>query len=99
MLSEGEARAMQEWVVAANGWSGSAQRLVAAATELATVSRGVADRIEGPPSVLLSDHGREPPLSEQLRELADDVEAETRELRDRYLATAASIDEYAEVLR
>jgi hypothetical protein len=99
MLSEGEARAMQEWVVAANGWSGSAQHLVAAATELATVSRGVADRIEGAPSGSLSDYGRGPPLSEQLRELADDVEAETRELRDRYLATAASIDEYAEVLR
>ncbi len=99
MLSEGEARAMQEWVVAANGWSGSAQRLVAAATELATVSRGVANRIEGPPSGSLSDYGRGPPLPEQLRELADDVEAETRELRNRYLATAASIDEYAEVLR
>ena len=99
MLSEGEARAMQEWVVAANGWSGSAQHLVAAATELATVSRGVADRLEGPPSGSLADYGHGPPLSGQLRGLADDVEAGTRELRDRYLATAASIEEYAEVLR
>jgi hypothetical protein len=99
MLSDGEARAMHEWVIAANRWSESAQRFVADATDLATVSRGVAGRIEGytPDSSAQPRHG--PPLSDQLRELAGIVEDESHELRDRYLATAASMDEYADVLR
>ena len=99
MLNEGDAQAMRTWVVAANGWSHSAQRFVGAASELATVSRGVADRIEGEASPTAGDDGPGPPLSDQLRELAETVEHETAELRDRYLATAASIDEYAATLR
>ncbi len=98
MLSEADAQAMRTWVVAANGWSHSAQRFVGAASELATVSRGVADRIDdatapGPWKRWVRR------CSDQLRELADTVEHETIELRDRYLATAASIDEYARVIR
>jgi hypothetical protein len=98
VLTEGEAGAMREWVIAADGWSHSAQRFVGAATELATVSRGIAERIDGPSSASHADRGRGPPLSDQLRELAEIVEDDTRELRDRYLATAASIEEYADVL-
>jgi hypothetical protein len=37
-------------------------------------------------------------LAEQLVKLADTVEDETRDLRDRYLETASSIDGYREVL-
>jgi hypothetical protein len=64
-------------------------------------SFATASRVPVTPSGSLSDYGRGPPLSEQLRELraADDVEAETGELRNQFLATAASIDKYAEVLR
>ncbi len=98
MLNEGDARAMRAWVVAAKGWSESAQTYVGAATELATVSRGVADRIgDGSPGSA-SDGVDEPPLADELRMLAETVELETRELRDRYLITAAAIDEYADVL-
>ena len=93
MLSEADAHAMRTWVVAAEGWSQSAQRFVGAATELATVSRGVADRIADDTSPWSGNDGRSPPLPDQLRELADTVERETAELRDRYLATAASIDD------
>lgn len=103
MLNDADALAMRNWVIAAKGWSESAQRFVGAATELATVSRGVADRIDVGPEGSFADPGRGPPLGppleDQLRELADSVETETRELRDRYLITAASIDEYAGVLR
>jgi hypothetical protein len=97
MLNEGDAQAMRTWVVAANGWSHSAQRFVGAASELATVSRGVADRMDDATAPPIGSDG--PSLSDQLRELADTVEHETLELRDRYLATAASIDEYASVIR
>jgi hypothetical protein len=101
MLDDADARAMHEWVVAANGWSESAQRFVGAATELATVSRVVADRIEAAPTGSFSEPVRSPPLEplgDQLRELAETVEAETLELRDRYLVTAAALDEYRDVL-
>ena len=102
MLNDADARAMRDWVIAAKGWSESAQRFVGSATELATVSRGVADRIESGAQGSLAVPGRarpsEPPLEGQLRELADTVETETQELRDRYLITAAAIDEYTGVL-
>jgi hypothetical protein len=98
MLSDSDAFAMREWVIAAKEWSESAQHLVGAATELSTVSRGVADRVEGASDGVFPSVAPEPPLGAQLRELADSVETETRTLRDRYLITAASIEEYASVL-
>jgi hypothetical protein len=103
MLNDADARAMRDWVIAAKGWSESAQGFVGAATELATISRGVADRIDAGPEGSFADPGRGPPLGppleDQLRELADSVEDDTRALRDRYLVTAAAIDEYGDVLR
>ena len=46
-LSDGEARVMEAWVVAANSWGKAAQAAVGAATELATASRELADRFKG----------------------------------------------------
>ena len=99
MLNDADVQAMRDWVIAAKGWSESAQGFVGAATELATVSRGVADRVDGALDGAFPSNAQEPPLGDQLRELANTVEQETGELRDRYLITAASIEEYTGILR
>ena len=90
MLSEGEARGMRVWVGAANDWSVAAQSVVESSTGLATASRELAD--------VLSATGEagagKVALPADLRRLADTVEADAVELRNRYLATAAGIDEF-----
>ncbi len=101
MLNEDQARALWLWVVAANGWAKTSQSLVGDATELATVSRDLADRLvgergEGVPSAAWGADS--PELATKLRTLATDLEDQTAELRDRYLATAANIDEYQSIL-
>lgn len=88
MLSDGQAAAMEEWVKAASDWSGAAQRLVGTASELSTASRSLAAAVDG------GSNG----LGASLNVLADEVEAETAGLRDRYLQTAANLDQYGEIL-
>ena len=92
MLNDGEARGMRVWVTAANDWSVAAQSVVGSATGLATASRELAD--------LLSSNGGETDgkalLPEELRRLAELVEADSAELRNRYLATASSIEEFSD---
>jgi hypothetical protein len=107
VLTEREAGALWRWVVAAKTWSEASQELVSDASELSTVSRDLADLLEdnrpGP-----SRPGPTPPeppvivdratLAGDLRLLADGVEDQTAELRDRYLDTAADIDAYRSIL-
>jgi hypothetical protein len=81
---------MHVWVGAANDWSVAAQRVVESSTGLATASRELAD-------VLAPNGGNgdgEAALPVELRRLAENVESDTAELRNRYLATAANIDEF-----
>jgi hypothetical protein len=102
MLSEDEARELWIWVDAAKSWSVSAQGLVSDATELATVSRDLADVFEddGPDTIR-----REAPvdldraaLAGDLRSLATGLEDQTAEYRDRYLTTAANLEAYRSIL-
>ena len=82
---------MEKWIVGVRNWGASSQSAVGASTELSTLSRELADRIEGPPDPLPDGSIRED-LSRDLRGLADVIEAQVRTLRDDYLATAASLD-------
>ncbi len=82
---------MRAWVGAANDWSVTAQAVVGSATGLATASRELADLLAPVPG----GDGR-PPLVGDLRRLAEMVEADSLELRDRYLATAADIEAFRE---
>ncbi len=82
---------MQAWVLAANDWSVAAQAVVETSTALATHSRELADRL----SVSTRETGDGVvTLTGDLRMLADGVEADSLELRNRYLATAANIDDF-----
>ncbi|MDX6637155.1 MAG: hypothetical protein QOJ01_666 [Solirubrobacterales bacterium] len=78
MLSEDEARRMTAWVVSANTWSVASQAIVESATGLATQSRELADRLRGNDA---GDGGGS--LPGDLRVLADAVEADSVEMRDR----------------
>jgi hypothetical protein len=101
MLSEEQVHEMQAWLGAARSWSQTAQAMVGAATELTTASRSLASRLaEGPPPSLAADdrdHAGST-LEAQLRLLADTVEDEGLELRDRYLTTQAELEVYATLL-
>jgi hypothetical protein len=99
-LSDGEARVMEAWVVAANSWGEAAQAAVGAATELATASRELADRFKGtaPADGIGIGNGDRAALAKSLRQLGDAVERETRELRDGYLATASNLEQYRGLL-
>jgi hypothetical protein len=99
VLSDSDAQALEAWVVGARDWSEAAQSFVAAAGGLALVSRTLADELYGNgaalgTSILAGRHD----LARDLRLLAETVEDETEELRDRYLQTAASIEGYQELL-
>ena len=101
MLSEEQIREMETWMRAARSWSQTAQAMVAAATELTNASRSLAGRLgEGPPPSRAADdrdHAGST-LEAQLRLLADTIEDEGRELRDRYLTTQAELELYATLL-
>jgi hypothetical protein len=83
---------MRAWVGAANDWSVSAQAVVESSTGLATASRELADVLSPKPG----DGDGRPPLTGELRRLAEVVESDSLELRDRYLTTAADIEAFSE---
>jgi hypothetical protein len=92
MLTQAEVDYMERWIVVARNWGESSHGLVALSTDLSTVSRELADRLEqgsGPPS----RESKRDDLTRQLRTLADVIEEQVRTLRDDYLATAASLNE------
>jgi hypothetical protein len=99
VLSEDDAAAMERWVHAARSWAESAQALVGAAAGLALASRSLADSVDGPATAAGPSPGpEEQSLSDSLRLLGEEVETETAGLRDRYLSTAANIEQYREIL-
>ena len=99
MLSEGQVREMEAWLRSAKLWSESSQAMVGAATGLTNASRSLAGQFEQPLTPLVSDDsGRSPQLATQLRLLAETIEDEGRELRDRYLTTEAEIALYTRLL-
>ena len=95
-----EPEAFEGWLRTAEGWAEASLALVGAANDLTTHSRDLADLVEaesrpgpGPAGV-----GRYDLLPAQLRELAVAIERDTREHRDRYLITAADLEQYRDVL-
>lgn len=103
MLTEREVSGLWRWVAAAQSWSEASQELVGDASELSTVSRDLADLFEDyrpgpspPEAPVIVDRAA---LAGDLRRLADGVEDQTVELRDRYLATAADIEAYHSIMR
>ncbi len=88
----------RRWVVAANKWGEASQSVVGAAADLALASRSLADAID-----LAKPQGqpqRSPgqSLAGDLRVLGNEVEADTSELRDRFLTTEANLAEYRQIL-
>jgi hypothetical protein len=98
VLTDGDALALERWVGVANSWSEAAQALVGAASELGIESRELATRFGGRDPDPSSAAAGAPSFSARLETLAGSVESETSELRDRYLATAATLDQYREFL-
>jgi hypothetical protein len=93
MLSGDQATAMRGWVMAAQAWGEASQELVGAATGLSTASRSLADTLGAEANAALGDG-----LGTRLRGLAGLVEADTAGLRERFLETAANLEQYEEVL-
>ena len=104
MLTDGDVRALEVWVVSARAWAESSQALVGAAIELTASSEALADRLSNGHRALLSLNGdgkvgdvERDRLVADLRALAVEVEEETSKHRERYLQMAASIDQYAQL--
>jgi hypothetical protein len=99
VLTSDEAGAMEAWVAAAASWSLALQSVVRSSTALATESRDLADRLDGNGTPAETEHvNGNPPLASDLRRLANQVESDSKELRDRYVATAGTLAQFAEFL-
>ena len=97
MLNDRQIRELETWLRSAKLWSETSQAMVGAATDLTNASRSLATQFERPPAGSdKADHGDR--LTAQLRLLAETIEDEGRELRDRYLTTQAELDLYAGLL-
>jgi len=93
------AQEITRWVVAASRWGRATQSMVGAASDLALTSRSLADALD------ISSDGQVQPLDQpddelagNLRLLGAEVEADTKELRDRFLATEANLPEYRQII-
>jgi hypothetical protein len=95
-----DAVAFEVWLRSAEGWAEASLSLVDAATDLTTRSRDLADLVEAdkPVHPHLGKIGGNDGLPAELRELAGAIERDTREHRDRYLTTAAELEQYREIL-
>jgi hypothetical protein len=99
VLSDKQAAAMNEWVTAASAWAEAAQALVGSAATMALASRSLADAVDGsPPPAREPDELSDDRLGASLRSLATEVEDESAGWRDRYLATAANLEQYQSIL-
>lgn len=101
MLSDGDVRALEHWVASAHRWAESSQKLVAAATALTVSSGDLADHLgtDGAPLTAGDGNGLDrDALVANLRLLSQAIEEEGREERDRYLALAAMIEQYRQLL-
>ncbi len=101
VLSDGDVRALEQWVRSAHRWAEASQALVTAATSLTVSSGDLADHLGRNGAPLTAGGGLaldRDALVENLGLLARTVEEEGREQRDRYLALAATIDQYRQLL-
>ncbi len=90
---------MRDWVIAASAWGKASQSLVGAAGTLALSSRSLADVIEASGSGEdHAGHRLHRALPGDLRLLGEEVESDTKELRDRFLATEANLAEYRQII-
>jgi hypothetical protein len=92
------AQEMRMWVVAASRWGQASQTVVGAAANLALASRTLADAIDTSHVDRSPTGRRRQALAGDLRGLSDEVEADTEELRDRFLATEANLAEYRQII-
>jgi hypothetical protein len=99
-LTEAHARELEAWLRAAQLWSQTSQAMVGAATGITNASRSLAVILDEKLAESGSDEGEDGDgqLAAQLRLLAETIEDEGRELRDRYLTTAVEIELYASLL-
>lgn len=84
-----DAAEFEGWLRSAQGWAEASLALVSASTVLSTDSLDLADHLEG---------AKHDGLPAQLRDLAAAVERDSSDHRDRYLATAADLEQYRDVL-
>ena len=98
-ISDQDAAALGQWVVVANRWAEASQELVAAGGALASCSEELSDSLDGArfPAGGSDETGLEE-LAEGFGVIATDVEEETRMFRDRFLETAANLDQYRQFL-
>jgi hypothetical protein len=88
---------MEMWVGSAKRWSEASQSMVTAATELTNASRTLAAQLDG--RAVSRDQLRDrADLQAQLRLLAETIEDDGRELRDRFLSTQANLQVYTDIL-
>ncbi len=90
--SDDDIDAIGRWIESADAWANAAQTLVGMATDFAVVSLDTATALGGRPWA-------GPETETDLTRLADELERDTSDLRNRYLATAADISLYREVMR
>ncbi len=99
-ISNQDADAFREWVVAANRWAEASQELVAAATEMTRSSNALASLLAANGHGLDSSPGKmdAQELAGALNDAALEAEEATLTFRDGYLATAANLEQYRQIL-
>ena len=102
MLSDGDVVALELWVALARRWAEASQMMVGAAGDLTMSSRELADLIGGGGNGNGDGDGfvagDRDALADDLRLLADAIETEGCEQRDRYLVMATTIQQYRDLL-
>lgn len=98
-ISNKDAEALSGWVFAANRWAEASQELVAAGTAFSTTSSELSTRLGAPRSTTATAAQRDlARLASELGMIGTQVDEETQIFRNRYLETAANLDEYRKIL-
>jgi hypothetical protein len=98
-IDDQDAAALGDWIVVANRWAEASQELVAAGSSLASFSYALSKRFDGDrlPTAGSAEMALEE-LAAGLGVIATDVEEDTRVFRDRFLETAANLEQYHQIL-
>ena len=99
MLSDSEAIAFEGWVGVAESCADASQRFVGASSNLSTISRDLADTLDGNGIEFPEHLGDRKSLAEALRTLATSVEDYSREARDRYPMTEETLGELRSIAK
>jgi hypothetical protein len=99
LLSDAESGELEAWLLSARRWCESSQQMVSAATELTNSSRALAVTVaDRPPDTVSASKEDRKALAARLRLLAETIEDDGRELRDRFLTTETELELYRELL-